>query len=183
MPIEWVIPAVAVVLLLWLLSIHRRLKMLKSDAAQLWQELEARLRRRHDLVPVLVETAGQVMRPKVVQAVSDARRLAATAESPESIGKAEAALAAAIDKVLELAKARPELQADASFRRLRAEFTELEAEIVEARSLFNETVEEHNRVKSGLGGAFLSNYCFQIDRLESYSLPKAAEVIPAARRL
>lgn len=180
MPIEWVVPAVALLLLIWFWSVHRRLKALRGEATQLWSELEARLQRRHDLVPVLVDTVGQAVKPKALQAVSDARKLAALAQTPERIGKAEAALAAAIGQVLEMAEADPGLRANAGFRRLRTELAELEAEIVEGRSLFNETVEDYSKIKGGLGGTLVSS-CIQVEALEPYFVPGADEPAVARR--
>lgn len=180
MPIEWVVPAVALLLLIWFWSVHRRLKALRSEAAQLWSELEALLQRRHNLVPVLVDTVGEAVKPRVLQAVSDARKLAAVAQTPERIGKAEAGLAKAIGQVLDVAEVDPGLRANAGFRRLRAEFADLEAEIVEGRSLFNETVEDYSRIKGGLGGTLVSS-CIQVEALEPYFVPDGVEPAVAGR--
>lgn len=181
MPIEWVVPAVALLLLIWLATAHRRLIALRDVAMQAWAEVDDGFRRRHDLVSRLVEkTEGHLdKRDRSVQALVDARKAAATASTLAALGKAEVTLNMAIEKVLASAGSRPELLDDAGFRRLRSELPEMERRLEALRRDFNEVVEDYNRARAGFPAGLLT-YVVNLPPLEPLPMPKAAE--PEARR-
>lgn len=181
MPIEWVVPAVAVLLLIWAVTVHRRLTALRDMAAQTWAEIDDGFRRRHDLVSHLVEkTEGHLdRRDRSIQALIEARKVAATASTLAALGKAEVLLNAAIEKVLASAGSRPELQGDPGFRRLQSEFPEMESRIEGSRRVFNEVVEDYNRVRTSFPTGLLI-YFIPFPPLEPLIVPKAAE--PEAKR-
>ncbi|MDB5414834.1 MAG: rane protein [Rubritepida sp.] len=184
---EWVIPAVAVLLLAWCLVTYNRLVALRRVATQAWADIEVELRRRHDLVPNLVETVkGHVAdESKLLDAVIRARNQATLAQSPETIGKAEAALTSTIRRVVKLAKVYPTLKADAGFQQLKSRLSELEDWLDDARRFFNNSVQENNTSLGQLPAVLLADACgFKI--MEFFALEnserEAAEVAPKVRR-
>lgn len=180
MPIEWVIPAVALLLLVWGIIIHRRLVALREVAVAAWSEAEAAFRKRHEMVSRLIEKAGGALgaEAKSIRAVAEARRLAATAQDPERIGKAEAALSLAIERLLARASGHADLKADAGFLRLQARLPDMQVEIETARDVFNEAVEDFNHARLGFLGTVLG-YVIKIPPLEPLAVPRPAEPEPA----
>jgi len=177
---EWVVPAAALLLLIWAVFVHRQLVALREDAVEAWAEIDAQFQQRQGLVPRLLEMIEGHLAPdaKSVRALIDARRLAGNAHSPDAIGKAEAVLGAAIEKVLALG-AQAGLKADAGFIRLRAEFSEMENRIEALRRSFNDAVEVYNAARIGFPAAFLT-YVISFPQLEGLGVPKA--VVPRAGR-
>lgn len=169
MPIEWILPAIAVLLVVWGTIIRGRLVALQGAAVQAWADVDDLLRRRHDLVSRLVETVrGRVKRErKTLDGVIAARGRAATEEAPASIAKAEEALTTAIAKVFEVVEENPDLAADAGIVRLRSEFSAAESRILKAARHFNETAREYNDARLGFPGAFLA-YVIRFDVLQYY---------------
>lgn len=175
MPIEWVVPAVALLLLVWAVIAHRRLVAMREVAAQVWSEIDAQFRQRQDLIPRLLQVVrshhadpGQ----KAVQALTEARRAAAGAQSPAEIGRAEAALSSALDAVLAWAETQAGLAADTGFCRLRSEFQDMESGIEASRRLFDDTVEDYNAARKGFP-AILLIYLVSLPPLEHLTPPKA----------
>jgi len=172
---EWVIPAVALLLLIWGAFVHRRLVSLRETATQVWSDVDAGFRQRQELIPRLLQKIqGHLdMEGKPVRALNDARRAAGQAQTPDAIGKAEATLDAAIDRVLVLAAGKPELAADAGFRRLQSNLPEMEKRLAALRRHFNDSVEDYNAARLGFPGAFLA-YVVNFPLLERLGVPKAA---------
>lgn len=176
MPIEWVIPAVAVVLLLWAKIVHGRLIAARDVALEIWSEIDAKFRERHDLASRLLQKVEGVLgsENRSVQAVTGALRAAATAQDPEAIGKAEVALGASLGSVLAKAGAHPAFEGDAGFRRLQSKLAEMENEIEASRREFNEAVENFNHARTGFPAGFLT-YVINLPPLDRLAVPKTAE--------
>lgn len=176
---EWVIPAVVLLLLIWGAVVHRRLVAMRDLATQGWSEIDALFHQRQDLVRRLLDQleghlpAGA--RP--VRALTDARKAAANAQSPASIGRAESVLGAAIARVLALAEADAALRSDAGLRRLRADFAELDGRIDERAQFFNEAVDDFNTERAGFPGGFLT-YVVNLPPIERLAFPEAAAPEP-----
>ncbi len=181
MPIEWVMPAVALLLLVWSVFVYRRLAAMRDAAVQAWSEIDALFRQRQDMISLLLRKIQGSLDPegKSVRTLAEVRRLAANAQSPDAIGKAEAMLSTAIERVLGLAEAQAGLQTDADFRRLRSEFPEMENSIEASRRFFNEAVEDFNAARLGFPAAFLT-YVVSFPPLEPLGSPKPVE--PRAKR-
>jgi hypothetical protein len=144
---EWVIPAVLVLLLGWGTLIHGRLRRLRHEAVSAWPPLETLLRRRHGLITPLAQLFQSLPQKaqKPVQAMIKARNAAALADlSPFAAGKREQALSAAIDGVRALAEGRPELSGEARLHQILASLDALDEEIAAAQDGFNRTVHDYN---------------------------------------
>ena len=183
---EWVIPAIFVVLLVWLVTIYNRMVALRQTTGQAWADVEVQLKQRHDLVPNLVETVkGYAAHERgTLDAVVQARNQATAAPSPEAAGKAEAALTGALGRVFALAEAYPDLKADAGFRQLQSELSDLENKIAAARRFFNNAVQEYNTSTEQFPAIILAkNAGFM--RMEFFALAEAeraaAETPPSVK--
>jgi LemA protein len=171
---EWVIPAAALLLLIWAVITRRRLVALQQAAVHAWAEVDGLLRRRHDLISRLVEAVrGRVARErKSLDGVMTARGRAAAEQAPAGIGKAEAALSAAIGRVFEVVEENPGLKADPDLLRLQSELSAVESGIVKSARHFNEAAREYNDARLGFPGAFLA-YVIRFDLLQYYTVAEA----------
>lgn len=183
---EWVIPAVIVVLLIWVVMVYNRMVALRQTTGQAWADVEVQLKQRHDLVPNLVETVKgyAAHEGKTLDAVIKARNQATAAPSPEAAGKAEAALSGALGRVFALAEAYPDLKADAGFRQLQSALSDLENKIAAARRFFNNSVQEYNTSTEQFPAIILAkNMGFH--RMEFFALNEteraAAEAPPSVK--
>jgi len=143
-----VIIIVAVVLLVGLIFVLIRNSMIgsRNRVDEAWSGIDVQLKRRHDLVPNLVESVkGYATHEReTLQQVTVARLAAVEAEEPAAVERAEARLTSALGGIHALAEAYPQLQASESFQRLQAELAAIENEIQAARRIYNSNVEHYN---------------------------------------
>ena len=104
------------------------------------------LKQRHDLVPNLLETVkGYAAHERgTIEAVVQARNAAISAQGAAAQAQAENALSGALRQLFALAEAYPDLKANANFRDLQAELSDIENKIAAARRFFNNSVQEYN---------------------------------------
>jgi len=134
------------VTILWLILTYNGLVKSRNKVEEAWSGIDVQLKRRHDLVPNLVETVrGYAGHERDTLArVTQARAEAMAANGRSAIEPAEARLGNALAEVRALAEAYPELQAAESFRRLQAELAATEDEIQAARRIYNANAQDFN---------------------------------------
>jgi LemA protein len=137
---------VLTVAILWLILTYNGLVESRNKVDEAWSGIDVQLKRRHDLVPNLVETVrGYAAHEReTLQRVARARAEAMAAHGRAQVEPAEARLGSAIGDVRALAEAYPELEASESFRRLQAELAATEDEIQAARRIYNANVQDFN---------------------------------------
>ncbi|MGE0595077.1 MAG: LemA family protein [Hyphomonadaceae bacterium] len=143
---------VAVVIAIFLIGIYNRLVALRQNTNQAFADIDVQLKQRHDLIPNLVETVkGYAAHERgTLEAVIAARNAAVTAErtgDPKAMGAAEGVLGAALGRLIALSEAYPELKADANFRKLQDELSDIENKLAAARRFFNNAVGEYNTAR------------------------------------
>jgi LemA protein len=142
-----IILVIVVVLILILIGIYNQLVSLRQRVNQAFADIDVQLKQRHDLIPNLVETVkGYAAYEKgTLDAVIQARGAAMNAGGGGAgQGAAEGALGAAVGKLIALGEAYPDLKADANFRQLSAELSDIENKIAASRRFFNNAVNEYN---------------------------------------
>jgi LemA protein len=152
-----VLAAVVVALLL----LYNRLVKLRNRSRAAWHDIDVYLRRRHDLVPNLVETVKAYASHEraVLDEVTRARSLAVAAEQrgrPGEVAATEEALAGAVSRLFAVAEAYPDLKADERFGDLQRELAATENKIAFSRQLFNDTVEAYRRKTQQVPGVVLA---------------------------
>jgi LemA protein len=120
-----------------------RLRMLAHNA---WSDIDVQLKRRHDLVPVLVSTVkGHAGYERgTLESVVEARNRALSAAGPAAAGTAEKALAGQVGRLLAIAEAYPDLKAGESFLSLQRSLTEIEDHLQNARRYYNAVIRDYN---------------------------------------
>ena len=140
---EWVLIGVAVILVFVVIGIYNRLVGLRQNVNQGVADIDAQLRQRHDLVPNLVESVrGYATHEReTLDEVIEARNRAAQGGVDSG---SEAQLRIALDRLLALGEAYPDLKASANFQELQSELADLEDKLAAARRALNAAVSRYN---------------------------------------
>jgi LemA protein len=137
--------AAAVLLVALFLFGYNRLVTLRNRAQAAWHDIDVYLRRRHNLVPNLVDTvkAYAAHERGIVEHVTALRTRAVEVEergAPGEVATAEADLVQAVERLFAVAEAYPDLKADERFLALQDELAATENKIAFSRQLYNDTV-------------------------------------------
>lgn len=148
----WVLLGVVVVLGVAVAVSYNRFVSQRNLVQESWRQVDVELKRRHDLIPNLVETVkGYASHEReVFEAVTRARATAAApGSSPGEQGRQEGILGQALGRLFAVAEAYPELKASVNFLELQRELTETEDRIAAGRRFYNANVRALNtRVES-----------------------------------
>ena len=111
-----------------------------------WSGIDVQLKRRHDLIPNLVETvkAYAAHEREVFQAVTDARTRAMAAHDPAPAGPAEGILDQALGRLVAVAEAYPQLRSAENYQQLQSQLANTEDQIAAARRIYNGNVQSYN---------------------------------------
>ncbi|MCS7016520.1 MAG: LemA family protein [Gemmatales bacterium] len=145
--LPWVIGIGAIVLVvLYVISIYNGLVHRQTEAENAWSQIDVQLKRRHDLIPNLVETVkGYAAHEKeTLERVIQARNAAVNARGVAQLAEAENALTAALRQLMVVVEAYPDLKANENFRGLQEELTSTENRISFARQHYNDVVAQYN---------------------------------------
>ena len=130
----------------WLVSLYNGIITKRNRCDNAWQQIDAQLQRRSDLIPNLVETVKgyATHESSTLEAVTAARAGVARATTPEEKVAADNVLTGALRQLFAVAEAYPDLKANANFQQLQAQLEETENKIVYARQSFNDCVLMYN---------------------------------------
>jgi LemA protein len=139
---------IGVLLLIGLIFVLIRNSMIgsRNRVDEAWSGIDVQLKRRHDLVPNLVETVkGYAQHEReTFEKVTQARAAAMQASGPAQSGPAEAALTQALGGLRVVAEQYPDLRATENFQQLSRNLSELEDEIQASRRIYNSNVQAYN---------------------------------------
>jgi len=142
-----VILALLVILGLWAMGAYNGLVRLRNLVQESWRQIDVELKRRHDLIPNLVETVkGYAAHERgVFEEVARARSAAITPGSgPAEQAQQENVLTQALGKLFAVAEAYPDLKASQNFMALQTELTNTEDRIAAGRRFYNANVRQLN---------------------------------------
>jgi LemA protein len=145
-----VLLVVLAVIVLWVISAYNGLIALKNQVANAWKQIDVQLKRRHDLIPNLVNTVKGAMQfeRETLEAVVQARNQAIAVErggaGVAQTAAAETALSGALGRLLAVVEAYPDLKATGNVAQLQEELTSTENKIGFARQLYNDTATQYN---------------------------------------
>ena len=153
----WMAIGVAVVVVFWAAAVHNRLRQLRNRVDNAFAQIDVQLKRRHDLIPNLVEVARGYMahesstleavaraRGQAAQAAAHARRHPGQAAAMASLAGAEAALGSSLGQLMVLTESYPDLKADAQMQSLSEDITSTENRLGFARQAYNDEILAYN---------------------------------------
>jgi LemA protein len=129
-------------LILFVIGIYNSLVGLRNQVDNAWSQIDVQLKRRHDLIPNLVETARGYMAHErgTFEAITKARSQAMGAKTVAEAAKAEGALTEALSKFMLVVENYPDLKANQNFLAVQEELTSTENRIAFARQNYNDQV-------------------------------------------
>ena len=138
----WIIVGIVVLLVIFLIATYNRLVRLRNRTEAGWSQIDVQLKRRHDLIPNLVETVrGYATHESgTFEAVTKARQQAVGAKGVEESAQAENMLTQTLRQLFAVAEAYPDLKANQNFLALQEELSGTEGRIAFARQFYNEQV-------------------------------------------
>ena len=137
---------VIVLIALWAVGIYNRLIGLRNQVLNGWKQIDVQLKRRHDLIPNLVNTVRGAMEFErdTLEAVIQARNRAAAATGPADAAQKEGELTQVLGRLFALAENYPQLTANQNVRALQEELTATENKIGFARQFYNDIATKYN---------------------------------------
>ena len=174
--IALIIGGVLVIALLYGVSIYNRLVKLRNLVQEAWSSIDVMLKKRHDLIPNLVETVkGYATHEReTLENVTKARNLAAGADSVEAKEAAEKNLNQAMVNLFAVAEQYPDLKANANFQQLQAELSSIENDIEKSRRYYNGTVRENNTLVESFPSNIVANM-YKFEKSKFFELENIAE--------
>jgi LemA protein len=140
---------VVVAVAFWVMTAYNRLIALKNQVINAWKQIDVQLKRRHDLIPNLVNAVKGAMdfEKSTLEAVIAARNRAVSATGVAQVAKAEGELTQALGRLFALSENYPQLKATANIQQLQEELTSTENKVGFSRQLYNDVATTYNTVQ------------------------------------
>ena len=181
---EWLPIALIVVVLLllgWVILIYNGLVRLRNQVDEAWNQIGVQLKRRHDLIPNLVNAVKGYMdfEQETLTKVIEARGAAVSAvgQGPAQSGAAENVLTGALRQLFALAENYPDLKANQNVLQLQEELTTTENQIGFSRQHYNSTVREMNTAVQTFPNVLLAGV-FGMKEREYFQIEEADSAVP-----
>jgi LemA protein len=171
-----ILTVLIVVAFLVIISIYNGLVQLKVQSENAWADIDVQLKRRHDLIPNVVETVkGYAAHEKgTLEGVIEARNKAMAAQGPAAKAEAEGMLTGALRQLFALAEAYPQLRAVESFTSLQKTLADIEETLQNARRYYNAVVRDFNtKIEQFPSNAIAGMFSFR--EREFFELKEAGE--------
>ncbi len=165
-----------VVVVLFAIGAYNRLVSLRNQTQNAWKQIDVQLKRRHDLIPNLVETVkGYAAHERgTFEAVTQARTAAQQAQGPAAAAQAEGFLSQALGRLFAVAEAYPELKASQNFLDLQGQLRDTEDTIAVSRQVYNDTVLTFNNAIQTFPAVILAN-SFGFSKREFFEIAEAGD--------
>lgn len=141
-----IVLGLTLVLAIWIIMVYNRLITLRNRVDEAWSDIDVQLKRRHNLIPNLVETVkGYAAHEKeTLENVTKARNMAMSAENKHELAEAENMLSDTLKSLFAVAENYPDLKASQNFLQLQDELKDTEDKIQAARRFYNANVRDFN---------------------------------------
>jgi LemA protein len=172
---------VVVAVLVWAVFQYNRLITLRNQTQNGWKQIDVQLKRRHDLIPNLVNTVKGAMEfeQDTLQKVIQARNAAVTATGVADAAAKENVLTGALGKLFALAESYPALKSNENIRQLQEELSSTENKVGFARQFYNDIATSFNTAQQVFPGNIIASM-FRFQPAELYEIQEAAErAVPA----
>lgn len=147
-----------VVGLIFLIFQYRKLAQFKNKVEESWSGIDVQLKRRHDLIPELVETVAAYAKYEkaVFEKIATARNQAMAASTVTDQASAENILSQSLKSLFAISEDYPDLKASENFRNFQQELSDVEDEIQGTRRYYNVTVQENNTKVESFPGVLIA---------------------------
>ena len=171
-----VLLVIAAIVLFWAIAIYNRLIGLRNQVENGWRQIDVQLKRRHDLIPNLVETVRGVMEFErdTLTAVMEARSKAVAATTPAAAGRAEGELTQALGRLFMLTENYPQLKANENVKMLQEELTATENKVGFARQFYNDVATKFNIARETFPSNIVAG-AFNFKRAELFEITEPGE--------
>ena len=176
-----IIGVLCLIVLFWGIATYNGLIQLRENVKNGWSQIDVQLKRRHDLIPNLVEAAKGYMghEKNTLEEVIKARQMAVNASNLEEKLKAENVLTGTLRSLMAVAENYPNLKADQQMLRLQEELTSTENKNGFARQYYNDEVNRLNvsiqsfpdSIVAGFGRFEKANF-FELDNIQERQAPQ-----------
>ena len=169
---RWIVFGILVLAFFWAVWTYNLLVSLRHRIQNAWKQIDVQLKRRHDLIPNLVEAVKGYMRyeQETLEKVLEARSKAVGSRSLRETAEAENALTQSLGKIFALMENYPELKANENVLRLQEELTTTENQIAFARQHYNDLVMRFNMRQEVFPSSVVANI-FNFKPSEFFSVP------------
>jgi len=151
---------ILVVIAVMLVGMYNSLVQMRVRCDSAWSDIDVQLKRRHDLIPNLVETVKGYMQheQQTLVAVTQARAASMNAASIGQKAQADLTMTAALRSLFAVAENYPQLKANENFLKLQNRISELEERIADRREFFNDDVNTYNTRIGQIPEVFLASF-------------------------
>jgi len=176
MPALIVVAVIVVLLIISVIGVYNALIRLRNQVDNSWSQIDVQLKRRHDLIPNLVETAKGYMKHEreTFEAITNARSQAMGAKTVSEASKAEGALGETLSRFMLVVENYPDLKANQNFLAVQEELTSTENKISFARQSYNDQVLFFNNKIQMFPSNIVANM-FNFGKRDFFELESAAE--------
>src|SRR5256884_8424597 len=179
--VSWIILAIAVLILGFVIGMYNSLVQLRVRADSAWSDIDVQLKRRHDLIPNLVETVkGYAAHEKgTFENIAKFRSQAMQATTPADKAAAENQLTGALKSLFAVAENYPELKASEEFTQLQGSLSQTEDSIQNSRRYYNAVVRDLNTKIQSFPTNIMANM-FDFKQRQYFETTEATDREPVA---
>ena len=176
---RWIVLGVLALAVLWVIWSYNLLVTLRNRIQNAWKQIDVQLKRRHDLIPNLVEAVKGYMKyeQQTLQKVMEARSRAVASTGVKETAEAENVLTQSLGRIFALMENYPDLKANQNVLRLQEELTTTENQIAFSRQYYNDLVMRFN-VRQEVFPSSLVAAFFNFKPGEFFSVPEAEKATP-----
>ncbi len=174
--IGWILLAVVGVAVVWVIAKYNGLVTLRNQVTNGWKQIDVQLKRRHDLIPNLVNTVKGIMEfeQETLEKVIAARSAAMGARGAADAAAKESALSDALSKFFVVVEQYPQLRSSENVKQLQEELTSTENKITFARQFYNDIATQFNIAQQVFPANFIAGM-FRFQPAELFEITVAAE--------
>ncbi len=172
----YIILGVILVVIIWVVAIYNGLITLRNQTTNGWKQIDVQLKRRHDLIPNLVNTVkGQMQfEQETLEKVIQARNAAVSAHGVADSAAKENVLTGALSKLFALVENYPQLRSNENVKQLQEELTSTENKVTFARQFYNDIATKFNTDQQVFPGNIIANM-FGFKAVELFEITEAGE--------
>jgi LemA protein len=178
---NWIPAILAIAIVAWFVGTYNRLVRLRNQVRNAWHQIEVQLKRRHDLIPNLVEVVKDYMsyEQETLARVVEARGAAVSARGTAAQAKAENALTESLKSLFAVVENYPDLKANQNVASLQEELTGTENKISFARQYYNDSVMTFNNTIQSIPSNVIASV-FDFRPSEYFEAGEEEKAVPKA---